>query len=452
MTRVRFAPQPSALPGRRLAVAVVTALAATLPGGIAAHAVPMPAAASTTAPGTIVLEWNKHAVDALTNAPTAPTPGAAQPPNVSILHLAMVHGAVYDAVNSITGGHEPYLDGVPDAPASASAPAAVATAAYQVLVGMELVPALPAGTVSWLSGARDASLAAIPEGPDKAAGIAAGEAAAAAMLAARADDGRFGPYRHTPGSAPGVWRPTPPGFVNDPNAWVAFVDPFVLKSSDQFRTRGPLKLTSRGYAREYEEVQTLGAVNSVRTPAQDAVARFYTVNAVELFERTFRTIATGLDTAQQARLFAQLNLTGADAIIQCWNEKAHWLNWRPITAIQQGDQDGNPRTAADPAWTPLLPTPPYPDHASGYNCISAAAMYAGKAFFGTDRWSFDLVRVATGEPDVVRHYDRFSDVVDDTIDARVWQGVHFRTADEAGAKIGRDVARWVDRHCLEPVR
>jgi hypothetical protein len=273
------------------------------------------------------------------------------------------------------------------------------------------------------------------------------------MLAERSGDGRYVPFSFTSGTGPGQWRPDLPLFASDPFAWVARVEPFVLETPSQFRASAPPALTSGAYARDYDEVKALGAVNSPRTPEQEAVAQFFVLSAGELFNRTFRAIseANGLSLVEDARLFAMLNLATADSAINCWSDKAHWSWWRPITAIHEGENDGNDRTIGDAAWTPLLPTPPYPDHVSGYNCIAGAMMHAGKAFFGTDRVEFTLVR-APSTPDVVRHYDRFTDVLVDTIDARILQGIHFRSADAEGARMGRDVACWLDKHFLQPVR
>jgi hypothetical protein len=413
------------------------------------------AAAAATNPGT-VRTWNLHALDALVNQPTAPVPGAGQTPGTSELHLAMVQGAVYDAVNSIDGGHQPYLTGLPPASPSASLEAAVATAAHHVLVGLGggLVPALPQVVRDRLDALYAEELAGIPDGQPKTDGISAGAVAAAAMLAARAHDGRYVPFSFIVGDDPGEWRPTPPAFINDPNAWLARVEPFVLTTRWQFQSKGPRRLTSAAYATEYNEVKTLGAVNSVRSPAQEAVTQFFTnnVSPFELFNRTFRTISQreGLTLVQDARLFAMVNLAAADAAINCWSDKDHFSFWRPITAIQLGDDDGNPATAGDPAWTPLLTTPPYPEHTSGYNCATGSMMHTAKAFFGTDRMDFDLVRIVPGTPNVTRSYRHFTDVIDDTIDARVYQGVHFRSADVQGAGIGKNVARWLAQHFFQP--
>ncbi|HSJ32630.1 MAG TPA: vanadium-dependent haloperoxidase, partial [Longimicrobiales bacterium] len=445
----RHGPDKSARRGALAALVALIALAAPLAGARAAEP---PQSADT------VREWNLHASDALINASNAPIPGAGQAPHVSQLHLAMVQGAVYDAVNSIDGGHQPYLAGLPPASPSASREAAVATAAHDVLVGLGggLVPPLPQVVIDRLDALYADELEGIPVGDVKTDGIAAGAAAAAAMLEARADDGRYGPFRFTSvePTVAGKWQTTPPAFVNDPFAWVARVEPFVIESPSQFRTKGPHALKTDAYTREYNEVKDLGTAGSPRSARQEAVARFYTVNPPELFNRTFRAIGAdrGLTLAGEARLFAMLNVAGADGLINCWNDKAHWSNWRPITAIREGDNDGNPSTVGDPGWTPLIATPPYPEHASGYNCETSAFMHTAEAFFGRGKTEFSVVRIVPGVPNVTRNYERFTDVIDDTIDARVYQGIHFRAADVQGAEIGKDVAHWLGKHYFQPVK
>jgi hypothetical protein len=423
-------------------------------------------------PEDAVLDWNVNALDALFNAPTVTPParpGAGQTPGVAQVHMAMVQGAVYDAVNMIEGGHEPYLDGLPSASSAASTPAAVATAAHHVLVGLGIapVPALPAATQTWLNDAYAVLLAAIPNGQAKNDGIAAGAAAASAMLAERTGDGRYVPFSFTCGEGRGEWRPatalvcTTPSGPSDPFAWVAKMEPFTLESNSQFRTDGPMALDSRKYAKEYDEVKRLGGNGTTtpteRTAEQNEVVQFFSVIPARMYSSMLRGLAQekGLTVAEQARLFGLVNLSAADAVINCFDDKLRWSNWRPITAVRLGDTDGNARTAGDEAWTPIFPTPPYPDQSSGYNCITAGYMNAAKAFFGRDKVPFELrADVIFGVPQPVtmtRSYKRFTDVVEDTIDARVWQGIHFRTADEGGAEIGKNVARWVEEHYLEPV-
>jgi hypothetical protein len=169
-----------------------------------------------------------------------------------------------------------------------------------------------------------------------------------------------------------------------------------------------------------------------------------------MYNRTFRTYALmqGLDLAEQARLFGQFALSGADTFINCWEDKAHWSNWRPLTAIRLGEDDGNPKTDGDPTWASAIPTPPYPDVSSGYNCTTGSYMEVAELYFGQGRTTFILAHPSG----MTREYRHFRDVCGDTIDARIYQGLHFRTADELGAKMGRAVARWVDRHALQPVK
>jgi hypothetical protein len=424
-------------------------LAALLLG--ASAVVPVSAAAPAE---SAVATWNRHAVTALFNpvVPTVPgqLPGAGQPPTVGVLHLAMVQGAVYDAVNAIAGNREPYLPGLDDAPANANRRAAVATAAYHVLAGLQ-TQALPQAVRDRLANDYAAFLARIPNGPRKTAGIAAGADAAAAMLAERVGDGRYPatPVSFPVGMGAGQWRPTASG--SDLSAWVANVEPFVVNSSSQFSSDGPLPLTSARYAAEYAQVKALGEKDeSTRNARQTAMANFFIANPVEMYNRNFRAIAStrGLSLAAEARLFAAVNLAGADALITCWADKFKYPFWRPETAIRNGDADGNSATAGDSDWEPLLPNPPYPDHPSGYNCLTGGMMHAAAGFFGTNRVAFDLVH-GNG---TVRHYSRFTDVVSDTIRARIYLGIHFRTPDVQGAEIGRDVARWLTNHELRADR
>jgi hypothetical protein len=412
---------------------------------LAALAIAAPAHADT------VRDWNAHAVEALANAPKASVPGAGQTPPVSELHLAMVQGAVYDAVNAIDRGHRPYIAGLPRAARSASKGAAAATAAHHVLVGLE--PALPAAVRDRLDALYASSLTSVPAGPGRDAGIRAGEAAARAMLAKRSTDRRFPstPFSFTLGTKPGQWRPTPTTFANDPFAWVAKVQPFLLRNAAQVRTRGPKPLKSKAYAREFNEVKALGAETSAtRTPRQTRLALFYTEHPVVLWNRTFRDVAQarGLNQADEARLFAMLNLAGADGLIGCWDDKAHYSFWRPITAIRLADSDGNPRTTADANWNSLIAAPPYPEHPSGYNCISASILRTANRFFGTDKLRFS---VHSNASDADRSYKRISDAIGEVVDARVFEGIHFRTADEQAAQIGAKVARWLDGHFFQEV-
>jgi hypothetical protein len=241
-----------------------------------------------------------------------------------------------------------------------------------------------------------------------------------------------------------------PAFVSDPFAWLKDVRPFLIESSSQFRSKGPLDLTSPQYARELAEVQSVGsATSTMRTADQTHAARYWAENPPATWSRVFRTLSAqqGLSATENARLYAMLYLTAADALITVWDDKAHYLFWRPITAIREADVDGNPATVADPAWLPLIPTPPYTEHSSGHAALSGSIVATLQDFFGTDRigWS------DTTNGGLTRSFSRLSQAIDEVVDARVWSGIHFRTADEQGARIGRQVAQWRKRHAFGAV-
>jgi len=462
---------------RRIAPLAATAVLATAVGGV-----PTPAQGQHA--GNAAIEWNAIASTAI----MAPPPqGAGQPPQAAVLSLAMVQGAVYDAVNAIDGGHRPYL-GSPPASIEGSKEdaesAATVSAAFRVLVGFsELCDADPAvpcafrglfpAQRSTLQPLYEGSLAAVPDGSAKDDGIAIGEAAAKAMLSARAHDGRFGPFTFGEGFDPGQWRLAPPqgptGIVaRDPTPWVGFVTPFLVPNVEMLRSDGPNALMSAAYADDFTEVKEVGSLTSTkRTADQTAAAIFWQDNGTAIWNRAYRALATshqghGLDIADSARLFAMTNLAAADGSIGCWNDKAYWSFWRPILAIRDAASDGNPATVADPNWLPLfdpsvtvsgapLVTPGFPDHPSGHTCISGAIVHALQAFFGTDKVSFTAVsNKCSPAPCPVRGFDRFSDALKEIIDARVWGGIHFRTADVQGAVLGNKVVHHMEKHYFQP--
>jgi hypothetical protein len=399
-----------------------------------------------------VTDWNAI-------ASTAIVATAGQPPHVSVLHFAMVQGAVYDAVNAIDRGHRPYLV-QPDANPTDSKEAAAATAAFRVLA------ALFPGQLPTLQSLYDAYIAGLPDNPpgSRAAGIAIGEATAAAMLEARMNDGRFGPPPNLYPPAPGIWRPTPPNFANDPAPWVGNVLPFIVPSAEMLRTDGPNALISAAYAEDFNEVKDLGSLTSTtRTADETDAAIFWNDHGMALWNRIFRTLAAnqGLDIVENARLFAMENLAAADAAIGCWNDKYYWQFWRPITAIREADTDGNPHTVADPTWLPLfdpatpvchlpaLVTPPFPEHPSGHACATSAFVHTLQNFFRTDKIAFSAF---SNKSCTTRSFDRFSDALKEVIDARVWAGIHFRTADTQGAALGNKVAHYLEKHYFQPVQ
>ena len=412
-------------------------------------------AAPAVAQADVLDEWNVIAQNhAITLRPTA---------HGQTRGIAMVQGAVYDAVNAIDRGHEPYLLNVKALAVQpwASADAAIATAAHHVLV--ELVAS---SQVAGLDTAYQTTLDGVPDGLVELEGVRAGEAAAGAMLAARENDGYFDPFDFSLviGPDPGDWRPVTPTAL-DPDASVGNARPFLIESPSQFRSKGPNALTSKKYAREFDEVKSLGALNSTtRTADQTAAALFWQFPPAVLYNRLTRELSAArqLDVVDEARLLAMVNLAAADGAISCWNDKWSWNFWRPRAAIQEAANDGNPDTVADPSWEPLfhpstgagLGTPPFPDHPSGHGCVSGSVLNTLREFFGTDKIGFDMHsgRFPVGDPRETRHFDRFSDALQEVVDARVWGGIHFRTADVQGAQIGKKVARWTRQHHFNRVR
>jgi hypothetical protein len=392
-------------------------------------------ASDSPAPANAVIVWDSNAQKAIWDI-------AGQQPQVQARSFAMVHGAIYDAVNAIAGTpYQPYLV-APAANGSESTNAAVATAAFRVL--NTLFPAQQVG----LQTQYDESLAAIPEGTAKQRGITVGSQAAATMIAERQNDGAFGSQTWTVGTQPGQWRPAPPSFASD-GAWVGYLKPFLITSASMFRTSGPPSLTSNRYTGDFNEVKAIGSANStVRTEDQTQAAIWWHDRHLGEWEIK-RQLATTqrLNPLQTARMFAMVDLAEADATTACYNEKAAWSFWRPVTAIQLADTDGNPGTVADPNWMPLLVTPPHPDFTSGHTCFTAASMSALAYFFGRDDISFSGYSAASG---TTRYFSSFSQALIEVINARVWGGIHTRTADVQGAKIGGQVTAYMVGHYFRP--
>jgi hypothetical protein len=418
-------------------------------------------AAPAAAQANEVTDWNRIATNTLVAFPGA---AGGAPPALNI-NMGMTQGAVYDALNATEPRHHrPYLLKRRFS-ARASKEAAAATAAYRVL--SSIVSTVPvtisfpnrASLLQTLDAQYATSLAAIPETPFKRQGIAAGNAAADAMIAARQDDGRFGPSQWVPNSAPGHWWPllNPDGTpMLDPTPWVGGVRPFLMQSSSQFRTAGPQALTSAAWAADFNEVKALGSVNSTaRTPEQTHIALWWQSagGPALLWNPVARDLVedatSAVDIVDSARLFAMLNLTAADASINCWNDKYHFDFWRPWNSIPRAAEDGNSATDPDPSWRALL-TAPYPSHPSGHLCNDAAYLTALQIFFGTDEVGFDVTSSRfPSEP--ARHFDRFSEPLDEIIEARIWAGLHYRTADVQAVILGSNVARYMAEHYFQPV-
>src|SRR5687768_2653510 len=366
-----------------------------------------------------------------------------RPPASSSVLGGMVHGAIYDAVAAIEGGLTPFATSV-TAPPDASADAAVAQAARDVLVAR--VP-LQAATVQL---AYDTYMASIPSGPAKDGGKAVGAAAAAGMLAMRTGD-HFDdvvPYvQPTPGA--GVFEPIAPTTPVDVK--LGKVRPFTFDSPSEYRPGDPLALTSKRYARDMIEVRDYGrAVSTFRSPAQTEHSRFFTDQAFAQYSRAVRGVANerDLDLRESARLLGYVWVSAADTMIACWEAKFHYYFWRPTHAIQRADTDGNPATSPDPSWVPLFGGN-HPEYPSGHACMTAAVTQSLKSYFGTKHVQLEFTSNVTG---TTQSYVRLDDLVDAIEDARVWGGLHFRTTMTDSAKhfprIARDIGQ---KHFLADV-
>jgi hypothetical protein len=380
-------------------------------------------------------------------------------PGEAAVYMGIVHVAIYDAVVAIDGRYRPYTP-TPPAPANTSPDAAVATAAYDTLTGLQ--PQLGASQVI-LEDDYDAFMAALPDGTAEQSaaeqnGIAVGQQAADAVLALRTNDGRGCTTTlqdlNPPPSGPGVWHPNPTGPVL--GLCLPGMRPLALQSASQFRPDGPNALTSKAYADDLDQTEALGAADSTsRTTAQTNQALFWTDHDIRQWNDGLLALAhdRGLGLLQTARMLAMAHVAGGDAMIACFDAKYHYWFWRPYQAIQAADTDNNPGTVADPSWQPLGATPNFPEYPSAHACHSTAVVEALDAFFGTDKVSFTLTSRAPGLPAAARTrtYSRLHDIVKDVDWARVLVGFHFRNSDLQGSALGRKVGDYVADHYFQPV-
>ena len=355
---------------------------------------------------------------------------------------AIVQLAVFEAVNAVVGDYEPYL-GTITAPPGASPDAAAIAAAYRTLV------TLRPGSAPALDAARAQSLSAIPDGPAKDAGIAVGEAAAAAMLLLRANDGWNAVVPYTPGTDPGDWQPTLP--LNAPAllpGW-GLVTPFGLEEGSQFRAPPPPALHTGKYANDYNEVKLVGRIDSPFRPQDRTdVARFYAAaTPIQTWNPAARQVsaAQGKTLSENARIFALLAMAMADGSIAVFDTKYFYNRWRPITAIWNADLDDNRHTDPDPTWLPLIATPPFPSYSSAHATLSGAARAVLERAFGKHGLAITLTNPQLG---LVLNYTSWKQITDDIDDARVYGGIHFRFDQEAGAHQGRKVGKYILRHYL----
>jgi membrane-associated phospholipid phosphatase len=382
-----------------------------------------------------VMEWNQHALDATTVAGQGALP--------QIRSLAIVHASMHDAVNGITKEYRTYRAASP-APPEASPEAAAIGAAHYALTQ------LFGAQASALDDKRTASLAACGRTASDP-GVATGRSAAMAILALRAVDGAAAanfPYTAPGAGSPGVFVAEGPAPVVAPG-W-GRVSPWALNSGSQFRPDAPPALDSGRYARDLNEVQALGALTgSSRSWEQTEIAKFWDGSPSAIWNSAARSViaAHGLNLSSTARALALMYIAAADASIACWDAKYTYNFWRPLTAIHNADVDGNDATSADAAWQSLVTTHQHPEYPSGHSTNSGAMATVLQLLFGDEPGTL-IVATSPKNPTFPREWTRFSQGVDEVIDARVYIGFHFRTSDETGARLGRQVAHFVVNHTL----
>jgi hypothetical protein len=380
----------------------------------------------------VLTDWNEKSV-ALVTPRMVPAAGGRV--------VAMVHVAMFDAINSIERRYRPYLVQLPAA-SDTSKDAAAAAAAAAVLAGVL------ADAKADLDAAAAASLAKVPDGDGKTAGIALGQAVAAKILAARADDGADAPDSYRPRTSPGVYVPTP---ITVSSTWPN-VRPFGLTSPSQFRAPAPVALASEEWAKDYNEIKAHGAKASrVRSPRQTEDARFWLITGPQSTEPVVRQIvaAKKMELVDAARFMALTAVAAADAAIAVMDAKYHYNFWRPITAIRNGDIDGNAATEPEATWQPIDNTPMHPEYPCAHCIVSMAVAAAVEEALGTA----DIPEVAMTSPTAPGVTHRWTNArawADEVAYARIWAGFHYRFSVRAGQQMGREIGTYAVRNLMPP--
>jgi hypothetical protein len=396
---------------------------------------PQAAGGSSTQPVNPVIQWNRNLLEIVR------TPGAQSPTVHPTRSFAIMHAAIYDAVNAIDRTHRPYLVRLNGVPRSASQDAAAVAAAHQVL--LVLYPAFK----TTLHAELQQSLAQIPDGHDKIEGIRIGQTVADRVLALRTNDGSNAkPIPYVFGTAPGDYQSTPPNFPPQPQFthW-SHVTPFALQSANQFRPVPPPSLTSDSYSNALNQIKSLGIVDSTNATSDEALTGRFWNGAIQNYWNEISqtlSLANSLTTAQSARLFTLLNLSFADDVIAFYDAKYTFNLWRPVTAIRAADTDNNPETAADPNWlSEVGKTAADPSYPGAHAVISAAGAEVLTSFFERDRFEFNVTSEVL--PGVERSFTSFSSAAEEATLSRIFAGQHFRFDLTTGQRLGREIADFV---------
>ncbi len=434
---------PSRLVSRALAVVVPLCLCAST-------------GAAATGPDAVT-RWNEHLV-AVTTPPAVNRPN----PEIAVV-AAYMHIAMYDAISSIDGDYTPFVTRVPNVLPGASREAAAIEAAYRMAIYAYPPASFPA-LAAQFTGFYTSEMAAIPASQAKTDGMAVGLAAANGLIANRQGDGFRASVAYTfQPLAPGVYQKTPgpdgtiATYTGPATPWMKQFRPFATFAPDQFGVDPPPALDSAQWAEDYNEVKAFGAASNQpnsRSAEQEEIGLFYgAINAMLQVQRNLQKVAMDqdltVDLGLSSRFMAQAAVTLSDTFVGCWNAKYLYNFWRPVTAIQHGDIDGNAATDPDPDWMPQIVTPTHPEYPSAHGCGTSAYAHTIEYFFGTKRLPGGITLTgATGHPD--RHFDSTDDIVKEIIDARVYNGVHYRTSVVEGTILGRKVAQWVAKFYFQP--
>jgi hypothetical protein len=397
---------------------------------------------SLTAQAPVALQKGSAVLDDWANRFTSL--GASVPENSlrTQVRTTIAQLAMFDAVNAVLDGpYRPFASKPWSAP-GASPEAAAIRAAYIVALNE-----FPTKTVT-INTAYDTSIGGVSASPTAIAnGITVGEAAANAVLTARIGDHRNDPdlEGYTPASGPGVWIPTPPAFANPQTPFLQFVTPFGYEDPARFRPQPPPALRSRAYTADYNESRDLGrGTDTNRTAEQSATALFWSPSATALWSANVRSLASSMDLLTAARFEAIGIAAVTNSLIACWDAKFTYMFWRPVTAIQAGDSDGNGRTDPDPTWTPFIVTPSHPEYPAAHTTVGGGALGFYTVWFKTHCFQLTF----TGNGGAVRQYSSVAEVAKEEGNARVWGGMHWRNSTEVGTSLGLSVGRYTATHLL----
>jgi hypothetical protein len=411
---------------------------------------------AATTDNSSTLTWNTIAVNTIR---TVVPPAPARFQTEGLIYMSYVQAAVYDAVTKIKGGYVPYhkFGGVKTKGASAEAAvgAAARTALNYYLPAEAAAAKVDGQYTAFLDGlgAKGRSAASI------AAGVAVGEAAANDIIALRSGDGRNAPtstFGAIGSVVAGAWQVVPPA-TSAQTPWVAFMKPFMLKSSSQFRLRSPSALSSDTWAKDFNETKAYGSKTStVRTPEQTAVAYFWNANVINQENQLYQDVAKarGMNLVDTARLLAMGELVVTDSAIACFDSKYSHLIWRPYTAIRNAGLDGNPATEADANWTPLLNTPNHPEYPAAHGCVTGALGEVLAKALKTRNVNVDIQGATSGGTTLAtaRHFNTIGDLNTEIVNARVWIGFHYRHSAEDGVGLGQKVASWTLKRYFAPAK